>query len=1373
MIRRFLIFTLLSTQSALAGIQTTLYVAPDGSGSNFSETQPGNLYAARNYIRTIDADMSGDIVVYLYGGVYHLTNSFQLQENATNHDSGTGGFDIIYEAYPGSVPIISGGTVVTNWSLSNAASNIWRAYVGMNVNSRQLYVNGVHAIRARGPLNPGGFTLTSTGFATINAVMQNWGNITNIELVQRNDWKQLRCPIASINGTNIIMQTPAWNYIAPTPTPGPPWNGGGVISMTGVTWVENAYELLTSPGMWYLNQTTGYLYYIPRPGENLTNGSVDLPVLEKLIDAQGGSPATPIHNIIFSGVTFEYGTWLLPSTSAGYADNQAGILWSGPTNSIKTMGNVSFQTASNIQLTNNVFEHLGGAAIDFGGGAHNNIIIGNHIEDVSSDGILLGEVTDFAVTATNRMTDGNVVEDNYIRRIGEDYDDAVGFWGGYARNTLIEHNDIDNISYSGISLGWGWGTYSYAANNQIFGNYVGRVMETLFDGGSCYTMSAQSNSLENCNYYKESGGQGVYWDEGTAYYTGASNVIDNCANDWVWMWTSSIHNNTATNNFSNVGQFNNNGIACVVTNTTYVNGNDWPPAAQSIIQNAGLDPGFRSIELSWTTINDADTNCVYHGAWNYSSGRTFGDYNGDVHSTTNLGDSVDCTFYGTGVGAVCEENSDAGNVDVYLDGVFQATVNCNSGSQLPQQTIFRANGLLARTHTLRLVNDDGQNLVVDAFVVRGTPEIVVDDSEAVFDHVPSDWTYSSSRGDGDYHGDIHYTTTAGQYAQFTFNGMGITWIGEMNNDESNVTVYIDGTNEATVNCYSTTQVTQQRLFTMADLSPGSHTIKLVNVGGGDMVLDAFAVVPDGFTISVPASSQAVVAGGIANWVVKIIDPTGSTNAVTLSVNGLPANSTAVFGPASVDGSGMITLSVSIPANTPPGNYSLTILAISGTLTNSAPVTLAVGSSGLLSLELMNGGALIDPVIHAFSSYYNSGGLVRNVTNLVQNNVVAGESGLSGPGYYTDTHDNGEDDVWHHASGDNNPYVTFDLGTNYNMLITRIWNLNQGQGADNQNGAKDVRISASTNGTTFTILGTNTLAEGPGGPNNEYAQDFATPASGVRYVKVEPLNGYGGGWNGLGAVRFVVAGTRLPLLITGTYPAIHAFSSYYNSGGYVRNVTNLVQSNFVPGEPGLSGPGYATDTHDNGEDDVWHHASGDNDPYVIFDLGSNYDLITTRYWNLNQGLNNDIQNGAKDVRISVSEDGADFSILGTNTLAEGTGTTTEPSQDFFSPAAAIRYVKLEPLDGYGGGWNGLGAVRFAVAGAPSLLSPPPPLITAIVQGTKGFHYQIQANTVLDGSLPWQTVADVPSLPYSPYKVPVLDGLISGTLTQQFYRAAWVP
>jgi len=99
-----------------------------------------------------------------------------------------------------------------NWTLYDAVSNIWRAYVGMG-RIRGSVCDGVRAIRARGPLNPSGLHITSTGFYNDEHAMQSWGNITNIELVHRNDWKQLRCP----NCFHCCKKSrPGWTYVCHT-----------------------------------------------------------------------------------------------------------------------------------------------------------------------------------------------------------------------------------------------------------------------------------------------------------------------------------------------------------------------------------------------------------------------------------------------------------------------------------------------------------------------------------------------------------------------------------------------------------------------------------------------------------------------------------------------------------------------------------------------------------------------------------------------------------------------------------------------------------------------------------------------------------------------------------------------------------------------------------------------------------------------------------------------------------------------------------------------------------------------------------------------------------------------------------------------------
>jgi len=67
----------------------------------------------------------------------------------------------------------------------------------------------------------------------------------------------------------------------------------------------------------------------------------------------------------------------------------------------------------------------------------------------------------------------------------------------------------------------------------------------------------------------------------------------------------------------------------------------------------------------------------------------------------------------------------------------------------------------------------------------------------------------------------------GEYVQYTFVGPSIVWIGETENSEGVVSVYLDGIFQTNVNCFSTTRITQQRLFTATNLSPGRHSLKLV------------------------------------------------------------------------------------------------------------------------------------------------------------------------------------------------------------------------------------------------------------------------------------------------------------------------------------------------------------------------------------------------------------------------------------------------------------------------------------------------------------------------------------------------------------------
>ncbi|MGW1525131.1 glycosyl hydrolase family 95 catalytic domain-containing protein [Streptomyces sp. NPDC002159] len=114
-----------------------------------------------------------------------------------------------------------------------------------------------------------------------------------------------------------------------------------------------------------------------------------------------------------------------------------------------------------------------------------------------------------------------------------------------------------------------------------------------------------------------------------------------------------------------------------------------------------------------------NTQLTYDSNWHATSGRGYGDYNDDTHHSTTLNAVAQYTFTGTGVAYISERNGDMGTVDVYLDNVFQATVDLRvSGARQVQQTVWQRTGLIQGTHTIRIVNRSTSVGMVDALRIN-------------------------------------------------------------------------------------------------------------------------------------------------------------------------------------------------------------------------------------------------------------------------------------------------------------------------------------------------------------------------------------------------------------------------------------------------------------------------------------------------------------------------------------------------------------------------------------------------------------------------------------------------------------------------------
>ncbi len=552
-----------------AGVQATYYVSPSGRDADpGSLSQPfATITKARDIVRAINGNMTGDIVINLMDGTYELASTFTL--SAT--DKGTNGHNIIYQAYRCETPVISGGIKITNWTIHDAVKNIYKATVGTSIDTRQLYVNGLRATRARSD-DAAGWAESGNGYNCPTAVA-SWGNISNVEVVSRKLWKCHRGPIASVSGTHAVMAQPYWNNLH-AQFDAPPY------------WIENAYELLDTEGEWYLDRTAGVLYYRPRAGESMTTTEVILPKLEMLVSGSG------VSNVQFKGITFSHVTWLYPNFGMGFACAQSEAMWTVPgwTGWKQLPGNVAFDHCSNMRFENNTFEHLGVTGLQLYTGCSNNIIYDNIFRDISGSAISIGNMDGF-VTPTPAAGDevkDNIVDNNFITKTGVEYEGCVGIFVGYTEHTILTHNELRSLPYTGISVGWGWNTNIISGrNNEISYNYIDSVMTVLFDGGGIYTLSAQPGAEVHHNFlnhqFHDYGS--LYLDNGSTNMHWHHNVV---AHSIRWLLTQADdYTNLIDYNYSDNSTQVANCTTCTMQNNTFISGSNWPSAAITIADSAG------------------------------------------------------------------------------------------------------------------------------------------------------------------------------------------------------------------------------------------------------------------------------------------------------------------------------------------------------------------------------------------------------------------------------------------------------------------------------------------------------------------------------------------------------------------------------------------------------------------------------------------------------------------------------------------------------------------------------------------------------------------------------------------------------------------
>lgn len=515
--RKTLITSIFAVTIGLTSYATDLLVKP---GAYSIEKA---LQQAREERRLNNAT---DICLRLQEGVYQLNQPITIRPE----DNGT---RIVAD---GKVTI-SGGVSISGWKKEG------KYYVadvpdfnGRPLEFRQLWVNGKKAVRARDVDDfEQMFRIRSVDKAneTIYVPAKAAKKIINAkypEMVLHEMWciANLRIKNIKIQGDSaaVTFHQPESHVHFMHPWPSPMVTTDGHNSAFYLT---NAKELLDSEGEWYLDARASKLYYIPRKGEDMGGAEVIAPAVETLVQV-AGTPDEPVKDVTFEGITFSYATWMRPSVS-GHAPLQAGMYmteayklrpkmdrpngdhkldnqgWVG-----RPAAAVSLNCAENVSFTKCTFEHNASTGLDYHlyikGGTVDRCIF----RDIGGNGILAGGFSPEGFEAHKPydpadrriICTGLNITNNLITDVTNEDWGCVGIGAGFVRNIRICNNEISDVSYTGISVGWGWNQQPCSmANNLISGNLIYNYAKHMYDTAGIYTLGAQPHSLIKGNVVRD------------------------------------------------------------------------------------------------------------------------------------------------------------------------------------------------------------------------------------------------------------------------------------------------------------------------------------------------------------------------------------------------------------------------------------------------------------------------------------------------------------------------------------------------------------------------------------------------------------------------------------------------------------------------------------------------------------------------------------------------------------------------------------------------------------------------------------------------------------------------------------------------------
>ena len=594
-----------------------IWISPKGSDFNDGTRQSPKatltsaLRQAREWRRTEDNRIQGGITIYMEGGTYAFYEPVFIRPE----DSGTKESPTVIRSVGDEKVILSGGISINGWKKQG---KVWVADVpafnGRPLDFRQLWVNGKKAVRARDVEDFEKMNricsvdekneILYVPAVSIRRLIDNKGNLKAkyAEMVLHQMWcvANLRIRSVEVQGDSaaIRFHQPESRIQFEHPWPRPMVTTNGHNSAFYLT---NARELQDVPGEWYHDIDARKVYYYPREGEKMQEAKVIVPAVETLVRVEG-TLDRPVCHIRFEKITFSYTTWMRPSEK-GHVPLQAGMyLTDGyridpkmqrnylnhPLDNQGWLGRpaaaVRVVAARQIDFERCRFEHLGSTGLDYEEAVQGGVVRGCLFRDIAGNGLLVGSFSPAAHEThlpydpadRREVCTQQQINNCYFTEIGNEDWGCLAIAAGYVGDVNIEHNEISEVPYSGISLGWGWTqTVNCMRNNRVHANLIHHYAKHMYDVAGIYTLGSQPKSYvtENCvhSIYKPGYVHDpnhwfyLYTDEGSSFIT----VRDN--------WTEGEKYLQNANGPGNVWE------------------NNGPKVDNDVRERAGLEAGYKDL----------------------------------------------------------------------------------------------------------------------------------------------------------------------------------------------------------------------------------------------------------------------------------------------------------------------------------------------------------------------------------------------------------------------------------------------------------------------------------------------------------------------------------------------------------------------------------------------------------------------------------------------------------------------------------------------------------------------------------------------------------------------------------------------------------